>query len=272
MIAVYARHSTSCQCRCPKWIRGVLENADAVRMSAHTRSWGEAERKAREMEQNSDGRITIEHAVSAFLNDEQGRRLKPTTLRQKKAFFERQFLPWCKEHGLCRLDQLQVSQLRRLRQAWDVNSTTAGRRHERLRSFFAFCLANGWVAQNPTNMLKRPVAFRGRPTDYFNRREFRRIVSATVEYGGGRDCRHRASRLRALVLLMRWSGLAIKDAVGLRRDCLDNRGALFLRRAKTGVPVFCTVAADGRFFAAQPAVGESQLFLFGAVAEIYVAP
>jgi hypothetical protein len=31
----------------------------------------------------------------------------------------------------------------------------------------------------------------------------------------------------AMVLLMRWSGLAIKDAVVLERDRLDERGALF---------------------------------------------
>jgi integrase len=96
------------------------------------------------------------------------------------------------------------------------------------------------VAKNPTNALKRPVTPGNRPTDYFNRREFQRIVFATekYEYGGGHDCRHRAKRLRALVLLMRWSGLAIKDAVGLRREGLDDSGAPFLRRAKTGVPVF----------------------------------
>lgn len=248
MLSVYTRHSRLCkhkdihyrQCRCSKWIRGVLENPGAIRMSARTRSWEKAERRAREIEQNTEGRITIIRAVDAYLNDEQGRRLKPATLRQKKAFFERQLLPWCKEHGLCRLDQLQVSPLRKLRQSWDVNSTTAGRWHERLRSFFAFCLANGWVAKNPTNALKRPVTTGNRPTDYFNRREFQRIVFATekYEYGGGHDCRHRAKRLRALVLLMRWSGLAIKDAVGLRREGLDDSGALFLRRAKTGVPVF----------------------------------
>jgi integrase len=34
------------------------------------------------------------------------------------------------------------------------------------------------------------------------------------------------------------SGLAIKDAVTLERKSLDERGALLLRRAKTGVPVF----------------------------------
>jgi integrase len=81
---------------------------------------------------------------------------------------------------------------------------------------------------------------RAHPTDYFNRREFKRIAEATneYEYGGGADCWHRARRMRALVLLMRWSGLAIKDAVMLERKGLDAHGALFLRRAKTGVPVF----------------------------------
>lgn len=58
------------------------------------------------------------------------------------------------------------------------------------------------------------------------------------EYGGGRDCWFRAQRMLALVWLMRLSGLAIKDAVGLTRDRLDEHGVLFLRRAKTGVPVF----------------------------------
>jgi integrase/recombinase XerD len=37
---------------------------------------------------------------------------------------------------------------------------------------------------------------------------------------------------------MRWSGLSIKDAVTLERRRMDDHGALFLRRAKTGVPVF----------------------------------
>jgi integrase/recombinase XerD len=46
----------------------------------------------------------------------------------------------------------------------------------------------------------------------------------------GEDCWFRPQRMQALVLLMRWSGLAI--------DRLDEHGVLFLRRAKTGVPVF----------------------------------
>jgi len=109
-----------------------------------------------------------------------------------------------------------------------------------MRSFFVFCVSNGWLASNPMDGLKKPLVPPTAPADYFNREEFKRLVNATYEYeyGGGHDCRCRATRLRSLVLLMRWSGLAIKDAVILERRCLDHRGALFLRRAKTGVPVF----------------------------------
>jgi len=37
---------------------------------------------------------------------------------------------------------------------------------------------------------------------------------------------------------MRWSGLAIQDAVTLERERLSEDGKLVLYRAKTGVPVF----------------------------------
>lgn len=38
---------------------------------------------------------------------------------------------------------------------------------------------------------------------------------------------HRAERLRAFILLMRWSGLAIRDAVTLERDRLTSANKLF---------------------------------------------
>jgi integrase/recombinase XerD len=51
-------------------------------------------------------------------------------------------------------------------------------------------------------------------------------------------------RLRALVLLMRWSGLSIRDAVTLERSRLSNKDQLFLYRAKTGTPVYVTLPPD----------------------------
>ena len=244
MLSVYTRHYPPCRhthvqyhrCACPKWIRGRIENAGLIRLSARTNSWAKAQKKAREMEKS----IAIKTAAGAYLNDEWSRRLKPVTLGQKRAFIKSKLLPWCEQCGLVRLDQIQLSHLREFRQNWDVSASTAGRWHERLRSFFAFCVTNGWLRANPTDALKRPVRARIVPTNCFSRNEFQQITAATegYEYGGGFDCWHRGRRMLALVLLMRWSGLAIKDAVALGCDRLDERGALFLRRAKTGVPVF----------------------------------
>jgi len=80
------------RCRCPKWIRGILDGK-SVRVAAWTTDWEIAEAKAREIEQplytqtkvaqpapadvkERPQRITIEEAVEAFLDDEQGRQLR----------------------------------------------------------------------------------------------------------------------------------------------------------------------------------------------------
>ena len=85
------------------------------------------------------------------------------------------------------------------------------------------------------------------PTGWFPKTEFQRIVDATYAYGesrGGRDFHFRADRLRALVLLMRWSGLSIQDAVTLERERFSENGKIFLYRAKTGVPVNVPIPPD----------------------------
>jgi integrase/recombinase XerD len=86
-----------------------------------------------------------------------------------------------------------------------------------------------------------------KPTDYFPRPEFDSVIDATYIYRGSRwgenDARF-GERLRALTLLMRWSGLAIRDAVTLRRDRLGADDSIFLYRAKTGHPVRVLLPPD----------------------------
>jgi integrase len=99
------------------------------------------------------------------------------------------------------------------------------------------------LRKNPMDALKKPKTPDVVPTDYFLPEEFEKIVAATdkYEYGGGNDNQHRGQRLRALTLLMRWSGLAILDATSLERDRLSKNengdDQIFLYRAKTGVAV-----------------------------------
>jgi integrase len=66
------------------------------------------------------------------------------------------------------------------------------------------------------------------------------ILAACAKYKDnyGRTGKVNARRLRALVLLLRYSGLRIRDAVTLAGSrVVDNK--LFLYTAKTGTPVFC---------------------------------
>ena len=268
MLNVYTRHATDCKhaddmrwrrCRCRKWIRGVLANGVAVRESAKTRSWEQAERRARQMEADADPavahalkprRIPVQEAVERFLNDEEARGLKSVSRRKSKTLFERQFRPWCEARKLHYMDQLTALDLTDFRASWQNGDVTTHRKHERMVAFFAFCVRHEWLRNNPMTALKKPKTPDIVPTDYFRPDEFAAVLTATekYEFGGGNDCHHRALRLKAMTLLMRWSGLSILDATKLERDRLSKNETgddqIFLYRAKTGVPVFVVIPAD----------------------------
>jgi integrase/recombinase XerD len=257
VLRVYTRHYPPCpqtnvsyrRCHCPKWINGLLPTGEFIRISARTRSWENGERKARLMELNADPlrqsppdaslRITVKHAIDTFLQDEDARKLAKTTTCQSKTLFRQQLHSWCEEQRLPFLDQLTTAKLREFRASWKNSALTTQRKHHRLNGFFDFCIENDWLVKNPSKKMKgakvTPI-----PTDYFTPPEFERIIDGTYAYcdwKGGHDFKDRPLRLRALILLLRWSGLSILDAVTLERQRLyDNR--LLLYRHKTKVPVF----------------------------------
>ncbi|HET9281187.1 MAG TPA: tyrosine-type recombinase/integrase [Candidatus Angelobacter sp.] len=193
----------------------------------------------------SECRITIVKAVKDFLADEQGRKLANTSTSQSKTLLEKQLLSWAQSESLKFLDELTTSKLRDFRTSWGNGALTTQRKHHRLNGFFAFCMENDWILKNASKRMK-PVNVSPKPTDYFTPEEFSRIIDGTYAYGnwrGGRDFKHRPLRLRTLILLMRWSGLSILDAVTLERRRLE-RNRLFLYRHKTGVPVYVPIPPD----------------------------
>ncbi len=261
MLFVYTRHTPDCshkddakyrRCRCPKWIDGYLDDK-RVRKSASTRSWEQAERKARLLEEAADPNSpqrtaapSLQQAITEYLADETARNLSKETTKQSKTLFEKQLLPWAKHRGLTRLQDVTTAELVNFRSGWKNNGLTTNRKLSRLVALFNFCLQNGWLLSNPALRIKRAIP-NSIPTESFSKQEFQRIIDATYAYGewiGGHDFHFRADRLRALVLLMRWSGLAIQDAVTLERDRLSEDGKLFLYRAKTGVPVYVPIPPE----------------------------
>lgn len=104
-----------------------------------------------------------------------------------------------------------------------VDGTLQGEKIRRsldLRSsgFFRFCVAMKWLDDNPVGTLKPPKV-PPKPTLPFTAEEFEKVGAAVDRYPANNSYGHdNRARVRAFVLLLRYSGLRIRDVVCLRRD------------------------------------------------------
>ena len=270
MLSVYSRHYPPCssndinykRCRCPKWINGIIgRDGPFIRRSAKTRSWEKAEDFKRRLEaeyhakQNggheptdSDSeseKVTVKSAVTRFLTSKRNENLAESTLDKLETIFEKQFVAWATAARFTHIAHITTADLEGFRDTWKDGPLAKKKKQERLVGFFYYCMRLGWIRSNPAALLGR-IRADGPPTDYFPKHEFDRIIDATYIYQpkGWVECRNQATRLRVLTLLMRWSGLAIRDAVTLERRRLSDNGELFLYRAKTGNPVYVPLPPD----------------------------
>ena len=115
--------------------------------------------------------------------------------------------------------------MRAWRESWSCKPGTKRLRLGQLRAFFTYAVDSGWVRVSPVLKLKAPRA-PIRPTMPLSTDEVASLVNAADDSGKPKE--------KALILLMRYSGLAIRDAVTLRSDAIDGDSSLTLRRAKSG--------------------------------------
>ena len=171
-------------------------------------------------------RVTVENAVDAYLADARSRELESATLSKLETIFRKQFLVWSRIEGIEFLDQIDLDALLNFRNTWKDGKLAKQKKQSRLIGFFWACVRRGYIAQNPCMGLGK-IKVVQIPTDYFPRDEFQRILDATHVYGDPRggfipieDLR---TRLRTMTLLMRWSGLRIRDAITFERHHLRKR-------------------------------------------------
>jgi site-specific recombinase XerD len=141
------------------------------------------------------------------------------------------------------LVQFDLVTLRGFREEWKDGSLSSAKKLERLWAFFRFAQESKWVEDNPASKLKTPKVTQ-RPTLPFTHEEMLRSLAALdIFYDQiAPSSRNSARRLRALVLVLRYSGMRIGDAVKLTTDKI-NGNKLFLYTQKTGVQVY-TVLPD----------------------------
>ncbi|HEX6504422.1 MAG TPA: tyrosine-type recombinase/integrase [Terriglobales bacterium] len=117
----------------------------------------------------------------------------------------------------------------------------------RLKNFLRFCYDNKWLDRVPR---LSPIKADEAPTLPLTAKEYKHLLKTVpVSFADAQ----KAARVRGLVQTMRWSGLAIRDAVTLRRDEIIHDKAkgiyrIVTARQKTGthvsVPLPPEVAAE----------------------------
>lgn len=252
-LTLYRRHKGTCpnfgkprrarqvKCACKFWADGVLGGRE-VRMSLDTRDSKKANEKLHEWESKErvverDAAVTLADAWTSLLADLEARKLSHQTIRKYK-LLERQMKAYGDERGLKMLAQFDLDTLSKFRATWKDGPRTATKKIERLRTFFRFAHERHWIEANPAALL-RPPKVTLRPTMPLEHNDLVKILTACekraleVQAPGYRN----AQRLRSLVLLLRYSGMRISDAVALSADRLKGN-KLFLYTQKTGVPVY----------------------------------
>jgi integrase/recombinase XerD len=251
--AVYTKHSLNCphkadrhwrRCRCRKWIYIPIERR---RIPAQTRSWEQAERKARQLAgeataADANGQ-TVREAVKLFLEDKKQQALSPNWEYKLKR--ELQSLDdWCIRKGLVLLSELKLQHLEQYRKEWTGAPITRRKRQERLRSFFLYCVRHKWTPDNLASLLS-PIKVPNSPTLPLTKEQFTQVMKEVAKYNPlAVDRKWRRQRATAMLLLLRWSGLRLGDAARLERSALTEDGNLRLYMQKTGESVYVPLPPD----------------------------
>lgn len=249
MLVLWRRHGKKCphqsrtskKCRCLIYADWRIDGK-RIRRSMGLRDWGLAQQRARVWESEGIAAggepVLVKAACEKFLADAEARDLRPPTLYKYKLLFRR-LQEFADENGIAFVRSFDVEWTRKFRESWTNKGGHAARKKlENLRAFFKFAEDSGWTDSNPASKIK-PPKLESAPTLPLSAEEERKILEAVDRYPNPVN----RPRLRAILLLLRHSGLRIGDAVTLSKDKIDG-DMLELYTAKTGVKVRCPLPPE----------------------------
>jgi integrase/recombinase XerD len=250
MLTIYRRHQKKCphrgkgrgwrRCECPIWVDGFVGGVE-IRESLDTREWQIALNRSRTWEETAlrPAQPTpkpLTDAWTEFLSDLDARKLAESTVRKYK-LLRRQMEGFAATKGFRFLVEFDLPAVGEFRASWSDGPRSSAKKLERLRAFLRFAQRRKWIADNPALDLRAPKVTLC-PTLPFTQEEMIKILAGADKYLAEMPAhgKENGRRIRALVLLLRYSGMRISDAVNLQASKLaGNR--LFLYTQKTGVPV-----------------------------------
>jgi integrase/recombinase XerD len=237
VLTLYRRHSLDCgrkdrywrRCQCAMWVEGTLDR-EYMRKSLHTQSWERAQTIIGEWERAGKNITkavipTIGDAADKYIADCIDRNFSQLTVKQHTQFLAR-FGAWCQANNYQTIGEIDTEAIRDWFAAHPKHqASTRFTGRMKLSAFFNFCKRQKWIKEDPVKGLGKLIV-RANQTDYLEPDELQQLLAHIEE-----------TDTYALVLLMRWSGLRITDALSLERRRIDKDGMLFLYQSKTGTPV-----------------------------------
>jgi integrase len=244
VIAIFVRHAEDCKyrddetwkrCDCRKHLRWSYDGKQ-FRRPAKTRSWAGAEQARRDLEatfQSAGGATiisesnpakTIRSAVDTFIASKKSQGVDTHKYELELGRLEKFFAA----RGKLFPNQIDLDGLIEFRSGWEKlypSSLTRQKVQERLRGFLRYCHEAGHIDRVPR---LSPIKVNEPPTVPLTAPEYQKIL-ATIPT----EFPKRAAKIRALVQLMRYSGLAIRDAVTLPRDEIQYDKAAKVHRIVT---------------------------------------
>jgi integrase/recombinase XerD len=262
MLTLYRRHKPTCRglinfaaqlkreptdaecrsfnkCQCKIWAGGMLAGRE-VRKSVGTRDWTKANKtvqgwEAEEQITVKETAITLDEAWIRIQADLVARDLSKETIRKYKRL-ENQMKAFAIKRGITHLNQFDLDTLTQFRATWADKPRSAGKKLERMRAFFSFALDREWVKANYAKKIK--IKVKDTPAIPLNAKELQDIYAACdgLAMEAPKQSKLKAYRLKPLLLVMRYAGLRMSDAVQLSKDKISGN-AIKIRQAKTGVIV-----------------------------------
>ncbi len=266
LITIFVRHKPKCKhageefskkCTCMKHLRWT-QNGKQFRKQTGARSWQEAEEVKRDLEDQLSGRVvapkpvgprTVEEAVTLFMQDKQTQGISHAVITGYRLELGR-FRTYCEAQGVYVIAGVTRELLTGFCATWAEtykSSYTRGKVRERLSGFLTYCFEAQWIDRKPP---LPKINVDEPPTMPLTMEEYDRLLAAIPavfcnrpdKLGRVRTGEKTAARVRSLIQLMRWSGLAIQDASTLKRAEIihdETRGLyrVVTKREKTGTHV-----------------------------------
>lgn len=254
VLRLLRRHVKSCQyrsaryrrCNCPIHVYGTL-GGEKVRKALDQTSWEAASDLIAAWTTSGEiGVVRIEvpalrEAVDRFLTDAAARHLSEETVKKYRQILNGKLLPWFESRGVTRLKQIDVDSLRKFRASWSYSPIAAQKRLEDVRAFFRFCVDSNWLAKNPASGVKSSRA-EPKAVEPFTDDDVARMLDVASRFNE-RGRKGNRARIRAMILLLRYTGLRISDASTLARSEVVD-GKLRLRTEKNGAVVWLPLPVD----------------------------